>query len=247
MGHVAAAARGKVDVLDRLLLSGARINDFDESGENALIAASSRGKVDAVQLLIKRRADVDAKDPFGSTALAHAVLKHKVPVARALLNARASVRERDSDGRTPFHYAALGPKAELVTLLLDGKVRPDDRETTEQRTALMLAARNGRQENVKALLDAGAALDLLDADGWPALLHAAAGNRPEICRMLSRAGASREVQVGEVLLKAFVMTLDAPDCREVFEEWAAADAAAEEDRVRRKDPRYGRRAFMHEM
>ena len=50
-----------------------------------------------------------------------------------------------------------------------------------------------------------------------------------------------------MLLKAFVMTLDAPDCREVFEEWAAADAAAEEDRVRRKDPRYGRRAFMHEM
>ena len=39
----------------------------------------------------------------------------------------------------------------------------------------------------------------------------------------------------------------APDCREVFEEWAAEDAAAEEDRIRRKDPRYGRRAFMHEM
>jgi ankyrin repeat protein len=247
MGHIAAAARGKVDVLDRLLLSGAHINDFDESGETALIAASTRGRVDAVELLIKRRADLEASDAFGTAALAHAVLKHKVPVVRVLLRARASVSARDKDGRTPFHYAGLGPKAELVTLLLDAKARVDARDTAEQRTALMLASRNGRQENVRVLLDAGAATDVLDADGWPALVHAAVGNRPEVCRMLSRAGASRDLKVGEVLLKDFVKSLDAPDCTEVFDEWAAEDAAAEEDRVARLDPRYGRKAFIDEI
>ena len=83
-----------------------------------------------------------------------------------------------------------------MKLLLAAKARTTETDGYARRTPLMLAARNGRHEALHVLLDAGAEIDAVDEDGWPALLHAVGGNRPEVCRLLLNRGASRTRQGG---------------------------------------------------
>eukprot|EP00931_Biecheleriopsis_adriatica_P048569 TRINITY_DN28076_c0_g1_i1.p1 TRINITY_DN28076_c0_g1~~TRINITY_DN28076_c0_g1_i1.p1 ORF type:complete len:561 (+),score=111.09 TRINITY_DN28076_c0_g1_i1:103-1785(+) len=56
-------------------------------------------------------------------------------------------------------------------------------------TALMAAAQRGRLEAVELLLEKKATLDVRDASGWTALMHAVHGQRIEVAKTLLGAGA----------------------------------------------------------
>ena len=58
---IAAAARGRLEIVDLLLKRGARIEDVVPGDENALIQASGSGHLDVVKLLVSRGANVNAR------------------------------------------------------------------------------------------------------------------------------------------------------------------------------------------
>src|SRR5438270_6246420 len=69
---IAAAERGELPVVRRLLADGARIDARDQRGRTALLAATHRNRVDVARFLIQEGADVNAKDFIRDTPFLYA-------------------------------------------------------------------------------------------------------------------------------------------------------------------------------
>src|SRR5882672_9796973 len=69
---IAAAERGELPVVRRLLAEGARIDARDQRGRSALLAATHRNRIDIARFLIQEGADVNAKDFVQDTPFLYA-------------------------------------------------------------------------------------------------------------------------------------------------------------------------------
>ncbi|CAG9333826.1 unnamed protein product [Blepharisma stoltei] len=79
-----AAACGHDDIVEFLCEKGARINEFENSGETALHQASRRGNLNAVNALIKYGADLSPKSAFDYTPLDLAIINQKEEIVNIL-------------------------------------------------------------------------------------------------------------------------------------------------------------------
>ncbi|HZP94651.1 MAG TPA: ankyrin repeat domain-containing protein [Burkholderiales bacterium] len=108
----------------------------------------------------------------------------------ALLAAGVDVDGRDKRGFTPLMYAAANDRVPAIELLIrrdaDVNAQSDIGET-----ALICAVRYGRgkPETLKALIDAGANVNVAMKDGGSALSWARKKNRSEAVALLAQAGA----------------------------------------------------------
>ena len=99
------------------------------------------------------------------------------------------------DGSVPRVHAlaAAGDRPALVAEVTTHGAAVDGRHVTAAnwrgRTALMVAAHNGRLGAITALLAQSADANAVDTAGWTALHCAAAGGHAEVCRAPCRAGA----------------------------------------------------------
>ena len=87
--------------LQKLVRSGADVNDSDVNGRTALHTAASKGETGAVRLLLARGANVNARDRSGATPLWMAVYHGHTDTARMLLQGGADARMATGDGVTP--------------------------------------------------------------------------------------------------------------------------------------------------
>ena len=69
---IAAAERGELVVVKKLLAGGARIDARDQRGRSALLAATQRNRVEVARFLIQEGADVNAKDFIQDTPYLYA-------------------------------------------------------------------------------------------------------------------------------------------------------------------------------
>ena len=69
-----AAAEGHIEILTRLISSGARLDIKSKSGQTALVLAVGRQAEDTAMTLIEAGADIDIKDDLGMTAKKYACL-----------------------------------------------------------------------------------------------------------------------------------------------------------------------------
>jgi ankyrin repeat protein len=179
-----AAINGSARMLDRLLKRGADPNGaLTPSSDTALMMAARTGKTDAVRILIEAGGDVNAKETWGGTTpLMWAVTEGHLAAASLLIakgadvNARshylAAANGRGFEGRTPVAAGADAKVAEFASGWL---------------TPLMLAAREGQPELAELLLEAGAAVDAVAADGKTALgLAIFNGNYGVASRLVAR-------------------------------------------------------------
>ena len=125
-----------------------------ELKSEALARAAARGDVALLQLLITHEADVNYVDAQGQTVL-------------MLATVHGFHAQCGNDSRL-YSY---GGNAWQVRKLLAAGPRLNDRDR-EGNTALMLAAKYGRSDIVKILLDAGADVHLKNTHGETALIHA---------------------------------------------------------------------------
>ncbi|SRR5260370_33250700 len=85
---------------------------------------------------------------------------------------------RDQDGRTPLMHAVLAENADpaLVKFLIARGADVNATDNDQRWTALHFAARDQKEEVVRALLDAGANIDPVDVFGntplWRAVMNA---------------------------------------------------------------------------
>lgn len=154
-------------------------------GEPALVLAVREGSMDVLQALLAHpgiRVDTPALN--GNTALMMAAFKGNRPAAEALLAKGAAV---DRAGWTPLHYAAAGGDNGIAGLLLQRGAKIDalSPRASGSYTPLMLAAREGKEETAKFLLEHGANPRLKNGEGLTAAQIAARAEHPSLAKTLA--------------------------------------------------------------
>ena len=190
-----ASVNGNATMIRRLLDAGADPNSVDPAGETALMTAARTGVPEALQLLLERGARVDARDPeFQQTALMIAVRENHPAAVSVLITAGAAVNAQTRKGAVPAFVPpckGTGCGSEGVGINRGGL--PDRGRRAEARggmTPLLYAARDGRVEAARALLAAGADIELADANGIRPLLTSVLNNHLDVARLLVEKGAN---------------------------------------------------------
>ena len=182
-----AASNGHAPVVDALLKAGARADAAGPEGETPLMLAARSGNVAAVNLLLEAGADVRAKEQWqGQTALMWAAAENHGAVVAALaargaeVNGRSNVLEpptRDIlDFRTDKNGQALQT---LLTTFPRGGLTP-----------LLFAARQGSIDGARALIEAGADLNLADPEGITPVVLAVRNGHYDLAALLVEKGAN---------------------------------------------------------
>jgi ankyrin repeat protein len=188
-----AAGIGSPAMLRMLLDGGADPDTTDPTGETALMIASRVGVLDAVQVLIDRGATVDQReDAFQQTALMFAVRENHAPVVKLLLAKGASINAKTRVGQTPNWVLpnSVPGFGHGVGIVRGGlPARGSRAPIPGALSPLQYAARDGRLEIATLLLDAGADINIRDANDITPLIAAIVNNRVDVARLLIDRGA----------------------------------------------------------
>ncbi|VXC10750.1 conserved membrane hypothetical protein [Luteimonas sp. 9C] len=179
---------GRPDAVMTLLANGADPRITDHEGNTPLHLAARSSDPGVAALLRDAAAELETRNHDGLTPLGMACAVGNWRLAKFLLErgARAEV-----EGGTPALLAAAGgdeDDAAGVQLLLKHKARVDARDA-QRRSALHVAAFQGHDDILSALLGAGADVRGRDSDGRTPLLEAARGGRLSALEALLAAGA----------------------------------------------------------
>jgi quinoprotein dehydrogenase-associated probable ABC transporter substrate-binding protein len=188
-----------------LVEKGADINKRDKQGYGALQAAARNRNDKLIPLLVSLKADVNGRDNDGFTALIHAAERNHVPTIRALVAAGADLEASVDGGFGPLSLAIEGGKLLAAQALIELGANVNAAAGSDRVTPLMVAAsqlavgeaakeierRQGLRSTdiATALIERGADVNAVNAEGVSALMIAAArGNIPMI-GLLLEAGA----------------------------------------------------------
>jgi ankyrin repeat protein len=185
---LSAAINGNAELLELLLDKGADANmSVSATGDTPLMLAARTGIAAAMQVLIDHGADVNAAETWGhTTPLMWAVAENHVDAARLLLQQGAELEARSVfvPPDTGRGFAGGLPRERREEEV--GAVAFASGEFTP----LLIAARDGHFESVKLLVEAGAEVDALTADGKNALGLAIFNGSYDIADYLVDAGSN---------------------------------------------------------
>jgi ankyrin repeat protein len=197
---IAAAARGHVKGLARLIAAGADIDLVSpQLRMTALSMASRRNKPDAIACLLDAGAHVSlAAGAQRRNALSIAAVGGHIEVVKLLLAHKGiALDEIDEAGMNALDLAIQNNKPEVVACLLAAGADVNLAVAPYRHTALITAVFHGHVEVVKMLLaHKGIALDGTDAVGMNALHWAAQSNKLDMVECLLAAGANVNLAVG---------------------------------------------------
>jgi hypothetical protein len=192
---IAAAERGDVSELRRLLDAGAAINNPDARGRNAVLAATQGGHEAAARLLIERGADVNAQDQIDDSAFLLAGARGHSGIVRAALGATPppDFKRVNRYGGTALIPACHYGHVDTVRVLLSTAIDVNHVNRLGW-TALLEAILLGdggaaHTEIVRLLLAHKADANLADAQGVTPLAHAVQRGQRDIAQLLRAAGA----------------------------------------------------------
>ncbi len=191
-----AAMRGNSQIVDLLLVHGAKLEDSSIYGTAFSAAALGRSENVALALLDKG-AKPDPKRVDGTTPLMMAASNGQVKLMQRLLKQNCSPNKKDGDGATALIYAArMGQANSIQTLLAAGAdINAAD---SHGRTALHYAAANGWANVVDRLIASHAEVNAKDKANATALLLAARYNGDAaIVRSLLKNGANASDKDGK--------------------------------------------------
>lgn len=159
-----------IDIIARLIRSGANVNAEDASGRVPIMYAAADGGLQVIQYLLEQPSvDRNVRDRFGKTPVFHFVARNReiaddhdesIRILRVLFKCNSSLRilhehntllmEVAMAGNSHFVYEFLATDCENYSDIKDSINVVNDREET----ALMLAARSGSLPTVTELLSA---------------------------------------------------------------------------------------------
>lgn len=188
-----AVSNGNAAMIRLLLESGADPNARDPQGDSALMTAARIGNLESIEALLKAGAVADATDPnFQQTALMVGVRANHLDVVRLLVERGANVNGKTRTGQTPpwvlpnsvpgFGHGigivrgGLPPRGLRVPI--PGGMSP-----------LLYAARDGRVDTARYLLDKGANINQPDVNAITPLVMAISNNHPDVAKLLIERGA----------------------------------------------------------
>lgn len=207
---MAAAAKGRRDVVALLLAAGADVNARRITDRaTALLLAAQEGQIEIVNDLLnwkskgKVKTKVNLKAAGGHTALMAATRGLHQEIVRALIAAGADVNAQSKESGTALSLACSrlmdqatirgdaidqSGHVAMARLLLAAGADPNVRNSSGW-TPLIQASRDGLSDIIPDLLDAGAEVNARTDYGFTALILSLSWNRPETARLLLAAGA----------------------------------------------------------
>ncbi len=119
-----AGARGRTEMLRRMIPKGPDFSLRNRYGGNALIPACHYGHVDTVKLLLSTKIDVNHVNDLGWTCMLEIVIlgdggADHVEIARLVLAAGADPNIVDKDGVSPFVHARRKGQSEIARVIAD--------------------------------------------------------------------------------------------------------------------------------
>ncbi|RUS71947.1 hypothetical protein EGW08_020290 [Elysia chlorotica] len=164
--HMATIHADK-EMLEYLISKGADVNQMDQNGFTPVSVAAAIHRPDIVDCLIQAGADLNAQSISGRTPLIQAITTQDAPIVTMLLAAGADPNLEDMKGTTPLNTAMMiveTKNVDILQALLDGGC-DIEKENKMGATALMTAVGLGKHEAARVLLDAGANVNKVDANG----------------------------------------------------------------------------------
>ena len=192
-GLHAAAQQGDAAKIARLVAGGAAVNGTDARGRTPLHVATFARQREAIRALVKAGADLQRLENDRYDAVTIAAVADDEATLRVLLQLGASARQTTSryDGTALIAAAHLGHDGVVRQLIAAGA--PLDHVNNLHWTAAIEAVVLGdggtrHQATLKALIDAGANLQLADRTGQTPLALARARGYTAMVAMLEAAG-----------------------------------------------------------
>lgn len=192
-GLHAAAQQGDAAKIARLVAGGAAVNATDARGRTPLHVATFARQREAIRALVKAGADLQRLENDRYDAVTIASVADDEDTLRVLLQLGASARQTTSryDGTALIAAAHLGHDGVVRQLIAAGA--PLDHVNNLHWTAAIEAVVLGdggtrHQATLKALIDAGANLQLADRTGQTPLALARARGYTAMVAMLEAAG-----------------------------------------------------------
>jgi ankyrin repeat protein len=190
---IAAAERGDLAEVERLLAAGAGVAARDGRGRTALLAATHGDHPAVAARLIAAGADVNARDAMQDSPFLYAGAEGRLEILRLTLASGADLASVNRYGGTALIPAAHHGHVEVVRELLRTEIDIDHVNRlgwTALLEAVILGDGGPRHAViVQLLVDAGARLDLGDRDGVTPLAHARRMDQAQVVRILTEAGA----------------------------------------------------------
>jgi len=161
--------------------------------------------------LVARLRDVDRADPADASPLYRAAMLNRADAVRRLLELGESPDRSEYLGLTPLMRVAARGDTQIMDLLLAHGASVDAACKLDDFTPLLFAARFGRLEAVRRLLDAGANVNRAAASGRTPLFLAAEGGHADVVQQLLERGAKvdQPLKTGETPLLAACSNGDA--------------------------------------
>ena len=193
-GLHAAAHKGDVAKVQRLVALGAGLNATDAHGRTPLHVATFARQREAIRALAKAGADLNRLEADRYDAVTIAAVADDEATLKVLLDLGASAKQTTSryDGTALIAAAHLGHDGVVRQLIAAGA--PLDHVNNLHWTAVIESIVLGdggprHQATLKALIDAGANLQLTDRSGQTPLSLAKARGFSAMVSMLEKAGA----------------------------------------------------------
>ena len=153
---IAAAERGDLPSVQRLIARGANVNAKDEKQDSAFLIASARGQTEVVKATLAAGADLKSTNRYGGTGLIPACHYGHLETVKLLLTTKIDVN----------HVNNLG-----WTALLEAVILGDGGPT--------------HTEIVRLLVGHGADVNIADRDGVTPLQHARRRNYAAMVKILT--------------------------------------------------------------
>lgn len=220
----AAAFDGRLDIVKLLLSHGAVIDNPDGW---PLQAAAQQGHLDVVQELLARRADVNSLSPNfpGGTAIQAATESGQRDIVELLLDCKADPNLGAGEYSPPIVAAASYCQPAILDLLVDHRAEVNVWTSGEERTTPLIEAAGyiPGTDSLRKLLNAGANINAVNAEGETALIAAASAGDEEVVEFLLAQGADilLTTHEGKNALKAAIESdddVDASECIRVLVE-----------------------------
>src|SRR5215467_4052731 len=204
-----AVERNDIAAVEVLIRGGADVRAKNDFGATPLSEAALNGNIALLEKLLNAGADVDSPNADGQTALMLVARTGNVAAARLLLKHGAQVNAVEQwHGQTALMWAAAQQQPGMVLELVahgadvDARSRINDWErqvTSEPRalhrpvgglTPLLFASREGCVECAKAIVEAGADLNLSDPEEISPLIMSITNGHFDLASYLLRKGAN---------------------------------------------------------
>lgn len=191
-----ASMNGDGAIMRKLLTAGANANQVEKTGETILMVAIRTGSADAVRALLEHKASANYAEPqLQLTPLMLAAEGGYTEMVADLIKSGADIQVRTRTGATPARrlpcVAASGCGSHGIGIVRGGWPDKGIRAPIPgNMSPLMYAAREGKIDAARLLLDAGANVNEVDKNDISPLFMAISNNHPDMARFLIDKGAN---------------------------------------------------------